>query len=532
MLFFLFSLIFSAGFKHREETGIEIIDGSNYVPFQPGFVAGKWCLMHRYEQVVLRGKGYIKVRFECEWWYGWFQNAWPNYHENNENSTLMLVAEGDKYFQQISYETCNNVPEYGYINKYYYLDGEATIQNNERIPKSVYTGSYNMGITDISFDAIDDSQHIIVYDTEDGILNNYTYKFLSRGDYMEGPLIEVRSKQPNTPVYVKVFNWTLNEMSDMERMQQWWRLEYVETDSSTGLHYYKVISVYTGYAMTETDDHKVVQRPYEGSRSQLWSVNRSSSLYYLFKNRNSGLYFDHSLQDGSTYTSERTSNTHYTEEFHVFGIKDYEPPTIPEGFTRYDADDECVTCDNCQFRGGRHVSRTCYWRVHNSDSNLTFHDIPIANSGLYEIRINYAQNTDDVHLLIYVNDKLSEDLPIENTAVVTSVIHDVQCFTDGLHSSYGTILEFNISLPRGSNEIKIKTTSNNLVDIDYLDISSEPYEYYNDENGGGSGNGGVIAAVIIAIAIIVAAGVFAFFFIKKKKERGESFKIFNREIIL
>ena len=63
----MFSLLFLFGnsiLKKREETGFEV--GGNYVPGQSGFVAGKWTLMHRYETVILAGKGYVKVRWETE----------------------------------------------------------------------------------------------------------------------------------------------------------------------------------------------------------------------------------------------------------------------------------------------------------------------------------------------------------------------------------------------------------------------------------------------------------------------------------
>ncbi|OHS99018.1 hypothetical protein TRFO_08567 [Tritrichomonas foetus] len=520
MLFSLFSTVFCV-FRHREETGVELVDG-NYVPFQPGYVAGKWCLMHRYEYVTLRGKGYVKVRWETEWWYGWFQHAWPNYDPINDSNTLLLVAEGDKYFQGLSVETCNNGPEYGYINKYYYVDGEITISNNERLPKTHFTGSYNIAITDIPWDEIDESQHKIVYDHEDGILEKRTYKFLSRGDYIEGPVLEVRSKNKGSEVFVRMPVAHNNEMSDQSSMNQWWHIEYVKTEKN--LNYYYVKNIWSGLVLT-ADGEKLIQKTYKTkSKNQLWNIKHVSSLYYSFQNLGNSLFINHDLVKENTFLSKKQDYpAGYNQEFHVFGILDYEEKSpVPEGYFRIDCDNENLVCENgCKINGARHVSQTFYARI--SNGTLKFTKIKMKKAGLYAAKINYATNDDNQSLKVYVNSEFILEIDINNNANLVSVIHDMQCYTDGLHSGTGTIIDFNITLEKGINEIVFENQNVEHFDIDYLDLSNDPIIEAKGKISGGS-----IAAIIIVIILAIGGGVVGFLYYKKKKDSSDlSFSLFT-----
>ena len=73
---------------NRTNTGVEYVSG-NYVPFQPGFlgtpsgplreanqwankdlllVGGQWELFYSSNNVTLRGTGYLRLRWEIEYW--------------------------------------------------------------------------------------------------------------------------------------------------------------------------------------------------------------------------------------------------------------------------------------------------------------------------------------------------------------------------------------------------------------------------------------------------------------------------------
>lgn len=530
MIYLIYFLVLSnSALLHREETGIELLNDSVYVPFVPGYVAGKWCLMHRDEFLHFKGKGYIKVRWETEWWYGWFQSSWPEYYSIG-NSTLILAAEGDKYFQALSHETCNNIPEYGYINKYFYLDGEAMFINRER-KGGHFNGAYNMGIADFAWKDINGNQAQIIYDTEDGILENRTYKILSRGDLKEGPVMEVRSKDNNTPVFVR--NYKNDMAADISSSNQGFRVEFIEKDGVSGINYYKIVNSYSNKAITASGaDIKtpIIQSEYNGAKKQQWAIHHTTSMYYSLQNRQSNLFFNHDLVNENSFLDERTDDK-LTEEFYLFGILDYVQHNAPDEYIRFDSDNAVLSGD-AMLKGARHVSSTFYCRL-GPGGNATF-DININSiKGLYNIRMNYATNYQNQVINIFINDEFQSSLDIPNNQQFVGRIHDIDCYTDGLHSFEGSIISFNLSLNKGNNKIKI-FNPDNYVDIDYIDVSIEPLaaeENTNDNddieketNDGSKGlTGGAIAGIVIGIlaAVIIIAGII-FIIIKRKMEEYQS----------
>ncbi|OJJ55355.1 hypothetical protein ASPSYDRAFT_92490 [Aspergillus sydowii CBS 593.65] len=52
---------------NRTNTGVEFVSG-NYVEFQPGFLGGLWLLFYSTNNVTLRGTGYLRLRWEVEYW--------------------------------------------------------------------------------------------------------------------------------------------------------------------------------------------------------------------------------------------------------------------------------------------------------------------------------------------------------------------------------------------------------------------------------------------------------------------------------
>ena len=142
------------------------------------------------------------------------------------------------------------------------------MQDKERIPNTHFSCSYNIGITDISFDAINNDawQHQIIYDTEDGILETRTYKFLSIADYLEGPIIEVRSYDENASVFVRPS--INNEPADLATRNQWWRIEFHHSEKEHNdetVNYYTIKNILSGFVLTAggVDLYtKIVQRKF------------------------------------------------------------------------------------------------------------------------------------------------------------------------------------------------------------------------------------------------------------------------------
>ena len=101
-------------------------------------------------------------------------------------------------------------------------------------------------------------------------------------------------------------------------------------------------------------------------------------------------------------------------------------------------------------------------------------------------------------------------LPVSN-------IHNVQCNTDGLHSGNGNVTEFTMKLKKGVNEIKFVNYDDNYVDIDYLDISDDPFEVLY-----GNFREGELAALILFCFMMAAVLVIAIMIVIKKCKKEES----------
>ncbi|KAI1417221.1 hypothetical protein F5Y13DRAFT_82042 [Hypoxylon sp. FL1857] len=155
----------STQLTHRPETTTVDATGGTYEDFQPGYLAGTWEVFKRGEYVTLKGTGYIRVRWEVEYW----QGVGPIYEPSFDgiSGTFLFVAGGGGYQmtdtpqgypQGTGYQNFTSANEFRYSyfpdgynpwhNMYYYLDGEVTITNHEA------GGLYNVGVQAYSYDNI------------------------------------------------------------------------------------------------------------------------------------------------------------------------------------------------------------------------------------------------------------------------------------------------------------------------------------------------------------------------------------------
>ncbi|ORY60263.1 uncharacterized protein BCR38DRAFT_444436 [Pseudomassariella vexata] len=148
----------------RAETGITDIDGV-WVPFQPGYLTGTYLLFHNSDFVTLRGTGYVRVRWEVEYW----MRAGPTGDLTITPTGSFILTAGGGGFQYAdnnpapfcnspSGTSCVNATgsdetgyTYGFLknhwhNEYYWLDGDVTVHTNEG------TGLYNVALAVVSFD--------------------------------------------------------------------------------------------------------------------------------------------------------------------------------------------------------------------------------------------------------------------------------------------------------------------------------------------------------------------------------------------
>ncbi|HKS46821.1 MAG TPA: sigma-70 family RNA polymerase sigma factor [Amycolatopsis sp.] len=131
---------------HRPEGTVTAVAG-NYLDPQPGWIAGRYVMMHRGEHVTLRGQGYLQVRYEIAFFNrpgGMVMPTWTGLQ-----GRLFHVASGG--FRRMddakpggpAANTWMGEPGKGYItlpdgtqqmwqNEFFYLDGEVTLTNNER----------------------------------------------------------------------------------------------------------------------------------------------------------------------------------------------------------------------------------------------------------------------------------------------------------------------------------------------------------------------------------------------------------------
>jgi hypothetical protein len=145
----------------RPETATVSLVKGDYTPYQSGYLAGKWELFSNGQYITLNGTGYLRCRWELEYWKG--TGAITDISFTDKSGTFLSVAGGGGYAQSDqppscydSSDSCKNYTgstNYGYSwftdmadpyhNEYYYLDGEITITNHES------PGLYNVGVAPV-----------------------------------------------------------------------------------------------------------------------------------------------------------------------------------------------------------------------------------------------------------------------------------------------------------------------------------------------------------------------------------------------
>ena len=144
--------------------------GGTWSPGQRGWIGGKYVMMRRGENVVLRGRGYVQVRYEIAWFNrpgGMVMPTWTGL-----SGKLFHVASGGlrrmddahpgqpKDYTWMGQPTVGSSgPASGYVvlpagaqqmwqNEFLYLDGEVTLTNNER------GADYNITATPVTWDQV------------------------------------------------------------------------------------------------------------------------------------------------------------------------------------------------------------------------------------------------------------------------------------------------------------------------------------------------------------------------------------------
>ena len=137
---------------------------------QKGWIGGKYVMMRRGNHVVLRGRGYVQVRYEIAWFNrpgGMVMPTWVGL-----KGKLFHVASGGGHRMDDSHESGpventwmgqptpgSSGPAAGYVvlppgaqqmwqNEFFYLDGEVTLYNNER------GADYNITATPRTWDEV------------------------------------------------------------------------------------------------------------------------------------------------------------------------------------------------------------------------------------------------------------------------------------------------------------------------------------------------------------------------------------------
>lgn len=91
-------------FTYRDETEtVSLLDG-DYTTYQAGYLAGTWELFGTGQYVTLAGTGYIRCRWEVEYWKGSGSIVYPTF--TNQSDTFLCVAGGGGYAQSDTPPPC------------------------------------------------------------------------------------------------------------------------------------------------------------------------------------------------------------------------------------------------------------------------------------------------------------------------------------------------------------------------------------------------------------------------------------------
>ncbi|KAI1400812.1 hypothetical protein F4819DRAFT_509083 [Hypoxylon fuscum] len=136
-----------------------------WTEFQAGYLDGKYLLFHNTDYVTLRGTGYVRIRWEVEYWMR--AGATGDLTITPTGSFILTAGGGGFQYADNNPVPFCNAPSgtgcanatgstetgytYGFLtnhwhNEYYWLDGDVTVKTNEG------TGLYNVALKVVTFD--------------------------------------------------------------------------------------------------------------------------------------------------------------------------------------------------------------------------------------------------------------------------------------------------------------------------------------------------------------------------------------------
>ncbi|WP_433476163.1 hypothetical protein ACQPZP_03435 [Spirillospora sp. CA-142024] len=151
-----------ASLPRRPAGEITAVAGKYQNPVK-GYIGGKYVMMHRDDNVTLKGRGYVRVRYEIAWFNRPGSMVMPTW--TGLKGRLFHVASGglrrmdDAKPGQSSAYTWMGEPGKGYVvlpkdaqqmwqNEFFYLDGEVTLTNHEQ------GADYNITATPVTWDEV------------------------------------------------------------------------------------------------------------------------------------------------------------------------------------------------------------------------------------------------------------------------------------------------------------------------------------------------------------------------------------------
>ncbi|MCV3741540.1 DUF5776 domain-containing protein [Lentilactobacillus hilgardii] len=433
--------------KQRQESGMKVVGGS-FTPYKNGYVAGTLGdLMHRGDNIEITGTGYLRIRTELEFWYGIGKISMPEISAQTKDTKVQSVGEGYQYFSESSYNQSDDTPGIGYNDRFIWFSGTIKIGELEKI--SGYNAQYNIGVSDVSFNQVNNGT-AVVYDTSDGILPAYSYKLISRGTgndgYMDDQLVETRDRQFDTTG--KYDSTTADNGAtaqnvvyrgeDEETANQWWTFIYA--GDQDGNHYYRILNDLTGKYLSVANNNAgynvITEDENASSQSQLWAINKadnetnpdlsnhsSTAMYDTFQNKASGLYL---TDDGSSLSQQPLGKvgTALFMPRYTKGYTDHDGDGLPDSllsafrldstkYKRYEAE----SLDSSKYaaqgtdaernwRGNEDVSGTRFVRLSQTNPTLT-ETVNVPQTGPYDVLIHYGSNS-DVSSPVYVKAQLAD----------------------------------------------------------------------------------------------------------------------------